>query len=340
MPDTPSYLWSNSACHWSWLALVVCLWQVGCATTPYRFGRFHHERDDQPKQVQVEYGRPQKTLDNIAWAMGLWSRLLPLNSHVNIHDISEKTEDKLIAYLEDNDLADVLVRVNQYDPKGEWRRLRENDRIGPGWKYTAGLLSMAHYTLLPGRVFGGDQYNAFTNTLYINSDVPAVVLHEAAYAKDIHSRSMPGSYAVFNELPLLSMWRHTKGVNDVLGYAQLNDDWNIERETYRVVYPQMGVQSTAVGGPFLHFWDGILLSVGGAVVGHATGQVAISQRTRERKELGIDDTIEAGSESRQGSSVRSQSDPPGQVQLIRFGSESEDESPGFFHISPALYLDE
>jgi len=308
--------------------------------TPYRYGRFCPQIDDETKQVQVAYGRPQKTLDNIAWAMGLWSRLLPLNSNVNVHIISDKTEDKLIAYLEDNDLSDVLVRVNQYDPKGEWRRLRENNRIGPGWKYTAGLLSMAHYTLIPGRVFGGDQYNAFTNTLYINSDVPAVVLHEAAYAKDIHSQSMPGTYAVFNELPLISMWRHTKGVNDVLGYAQMNDDWNIERETYRVVYPQMGVQSTAVGGPFLHFWDGILLSVAGAAIGHATGQVAVSQRTREREAMDVASSAKDDTESRNGSLFRSQNDPLGKVQLTSFETESDDECPGFFHLTHALKLDQ
>jgi hypothetical protein len=255
---------------------------TGCATLPYNYGQFHASNECVPADVAFEYGKPQKTLDNLAWFTGIWSRLLPLNSHINRHAISDNTKLKLVGYLEDNDLSDVLVRVNQYDPKGEWRRLRANHRIGPGWRYTAGVFSLMHYTLIPGRVFGGDQYNAFTNSLYINSDVPAVVMHEAAYAKDIHSRWLPGSYAFVNEIPVVCLWRHTKGVNDILGYARTNDDWVVEKETYRVVYPQMGVRSTMLTGPFVPFWDGILLSVAGAAVGHATGQVAIAQRKRER----------------------------------------------------------
>ena len=260
---------------------------IGCAAAPYRYSHFHGT-DDTTKEVVVEYGKPQKTLDRIAYLTGFWSRILPLSNKVNNHSFSDETKMKLFAYMEENDLNDVLVRVNQYDPRGEWRRLRENHRVSPGWRYTVGIVSIAHYTLLPGRVFGGDQYNGFTNSLSINSDVLAVVLHEAAYAKDIHSRSMPGSYAFVNQIPFVSLWRHTKGVNDVLGYALTTDDWALERETYRVVYPQMGVHSTMIASPFVPFWDGLLLSVVGAGAGHASGQMAILRRTKERNAQGSD----------------------------------------------------
>jgi len=268
--------------RWVGFAVVCSLYVSGCATLPYRCSQSSMPECDQQKEVVVEYGRPHKTLDGIAWFLGIWSRLLPLNSHVNSHNLSAENQERLIAYLEANDLTDVLVRVNQYDPKGEWHRLQENRRISAGWRYTAGTLSLVPYSLLPGRVFGGDQYNPFTNTLYLNSDVSAVALHEAAYAKDIHLRSLPGCYAVINGVPLLSMWRHTVGVNDVLGYARTHDDWALERETYRVVYPQMGVHSMAFAGTVVPFWDGILLSVAGAAAGHATGQIALSRRDRER----------------------------------------------------------
>lgn len=285
---TPQSLWPFPfSFRWITLAALCCLCGTGCASLPYQYGQSCSSAS-QPQTVEFEYGRPQKTLDRLAWVTGLWSRLLPLNSRINLHELSDETKDKLIAYLEDNDLTDVLVRVNQYDPKGEWRRLKANHRINPAWRYTMGTLSLVEYTLIPGRVFGGDQYNAFTNTLYINSDVPAVVLHEAAYAKDIHGQKFPGSYAFVGELPVLSLYRHTKSVNDVLGYTQTNDDWLVERETYRVVYPQMGVRSCAMTGWLVPFWDGMLLSVAGAAVGHATGQVAISQRNRERNSEAVE----------------------------------------------------
>ena len=312
-----------------WIVLAIACWFCGsgCATLPYRYGHNHLPDQDPTQEVEFEYGRPQKVLDGIAWVTGIWSRILPLNSHVNNHSLSNETKAKLIAYLEENDLNDVLVRVNQYDPKGEWRRLRANHRVAPGWRYTAGLLSMAHYTLIPGRVFGGDQYNPFTNTLYLNSDVSAVVLHEAAYAKDVHSRSLPGSYAVFNELPVMSLWRHTFGVNDVLGYARTNDDWTVERETYRVVYPQMGVHSMALTGTFVPFWEGIAFTVGGAAAGHLTGQIAISQRNKERSAQQQETELEELPESEPLISTRSKSSrSDSNVRLTDHSSESSESS--------------
>jgi hypothetical protein len=275
--------WFASSIRWRWLAIACWIGGSGCATMPYRCSQFRATDDAPLTEVRFEYGRPQKTLDGVAWATGLWSRMLQMNSRVNRHCLCDDAKAKLVGYLEDNDLTDVLVRVNQYDPRGEWRRLRENHRISPGWRYTVGVFSLAHYTLIPGRIFGGDQYNAYTNTLYINSDVSAIALHEAAYAKDIHSRKLPGTYAFVNQFPLLSLWRHTNGVNDVLGYAMSHDDWFVERETYRVVYPQVGARCTAVMGTCVPFWDGILLSVAGAAAGHTTGQFVIARRTRERR---------------------------------------------------------
>jgi hypothetical protein len=36
------------------------------------------------------------------------------------------------------------------------------------------------------------------------TDVAAVVLHEAAFAKDVHSRNLPGLYVAINDLPMLT----------------------------------------------------------------------------------------------------------------------------------------
>lgn len=290
MPGTPMN--PRKATFKRRILLVIGLWlgSQGCANVPYRYSHFH--APDEPRQeIAFEYGEPHKVLDSLAWVTGIWSRILTLNSHVNNHELTDETKAKLTAYLEENDLDDVLIRVNQYDPKGEWQRLRANRRIGPGWRYTAGMLYMTHYTLLPGRVFGGDQYSPFTNTMNLNSDVSAIVMHEAAYAKDIRARALPGTYAVVNELPGISLWRHTLGVNDILGYAQANEDWMVERETYRVVYPQMGIHATAPSGFFVPFWDGFVLTMAGAAAGHVTGQAVLSQRTKERNLSGNEENI-------------------------------------------------
>ena len=277
---------------WASKPLLAICWlsAVGCAVTPYRVG---HSPDantvmEKPVEIAIAYGQPHKMLDDVAWVVGLPTRLLPMHANVNNHKLSRETADKLKAYLRENDLTDVYVRVNQYDPSGEWRRLRENTRIAPGWRYSVGAAGLIAYSVLPGRVFGGDLYNPFTNSLYINSDVPAVVLMEAAYAKDINSRRLPGVYATVNELPVLSLWRHTHAINDVLGYARAHDDWDVERETYRVVYPQMGVHaalgghSAAALGTAMPLITIPIIAVGGAIAGHAVGQATIAKRVAAR----------------------------------------------------------
>ena len=45
-----------------------------------------------------------------------------------------------------------------------------------GSRLSLGALNWLGYTLFPGRVFGGDKYDPYTNTLQLHSDVPALVL--------------------------------------------------------------------------------------------------------------------------------------------------------------------
>jgi hypothetical protein len=191
----------------------------------------------------------------------------------------------LKAYLEKNDLADVPVFVNHYDPAGEWRRLRENSLVAPGWRYSLGVVSWLGYTLVPNRVIGGDHYNPYTNSLHLNSDVPAIVLHEAAFAKDIHSRKRPGTYAAINELPLLSLWHQSRAAGDVLGYAQTQHDWETEREAYHVLYPRIGAETTVIASPFVPMFVGPVLGFGGAAVGYVTGRSVAAHRAGQRRDV-------------------------------------------------------
>lgn len=271
------------------VVLLSCLTGAGCATVPYQFGKAPQAAKDGPLSVSFAYGKPNAPLDKLAWVVGLPSRILPLHGGINNHSLSQETADKLESYLQDNGLEDVYVRVNQYDPVGEWHRLRDNDRVAAPWRYSVGMLGLVGYTILPGRVFGGDLYNPFTNSLYINSDVSAVVLGEAAYAKDVRHRKLPGTYATINEFPVLALWRHVHAVNDLLGYARETRDWELERETYRVVYPQMGIHAAGGGHTIATLFTSIpiygipLVAWGGACVGHAVGQSSIAQRKAELK---------------------------------------------------------
>ena len=239
---------------------------IGGAAEPYEFGYFPQWHDGAASQPEIiiEYGQPRKVLDRIGWVVGFPARILPLNKKINNHHLSPETLDKLKSYLLRNDLADVCVYVNDYDPKGQWRRLKANQQISPGWRYSVGMLSLAGYTLLPGRIFGGDNYNPYTNTLSLHSDVPAMVLREAARAKCVHGHRLPGTYTFVSSLPLVSLWPSSQTAREVFAYARLEHDWETEREAYHVLCPQLGAEVLTAGTPFVNaWWGGPALGVGG-----------------------------------------------------------------------------
>ncbi|HLC16800.1 MAG TPA: hypothetical protein VJL89_11315 [Thermodesulfovibrionia bacterium] len=121
------------------------------------------------------------------YSLSIWSlsKFFLWNWKVDNHNISYDTEEKLRQYLADNDLNNVKVRLNQYNPGDEWSRLHRNKAVSAGWRYTLGAITVLGYTLLPGRLFGGDNYNPFTNTISVYSDLKPVVIHEAGHAKDM-----------------------------------------------------------------------------------------------------------------------------------------------------------
>lgn len=220
--------------------------------------------------VQVVQGNPNAVVDGLGWVIGVPRKLMLWDSRVDNHAVQPETLAEVATYAEVNHLQDVCIRANQYAPMDEWRRLRENDHISPGWRYTMGSMSVIGYTLLPGRIFGGDQYNPYTNSVYVYSDIPALAIEAAAYAKDIQSRDLPGTYAAVNHLPVVSIWRETISTNDTLEYLASHGSTDEHKEGLAILYPNYGA---AVGGSF-----GSLIGAtpafefGGAVVGHISGQ--------------------------------------------------------------------
>jgi hypothetical protein len=263
---------------------------VGCASSTYHYGRFRPATAE-PPPILADHGEPDQVLDGMAAVVDAPGRLIGSSSR---REISPETATQLATYLEKNDLGDVHLSVNRYDPSGEWRRLRTNTRIGPVWRYTAGALSVAGYAVLPGRVFGTNRYNPFTDTLSVNSDKPVELLKEAAEAKDVRSQRLPGTYAAMTSVPGLAVVREVRSANDVLSYARAEGDWDTEKAGYRELYPRVWTNGTFGTGPLvtagLAWWAGPAIGLGGAVVGGGIGYVVAAQREAEVTRV----TTEAG----------------------------------------------
>ncbi len=217
--------------------------------------------------TDIEYGGKNVMLDSLGWAIGIPRKLMIWDRRIDNHDISSNTASTVSAYLSERGLQDVKLRVNQYDPIGEWKRLVLNKHVSPGWKYTAGILRTAEYTFLPGRIFGHDDYNAYTNTVNIYSDTPVMGLASSAYAYDVHRRSLPGTYATFQSLPLVALYHESLATNEVMDYTMAKGTFRTS-EVRRILYARYGVEAGGEVGRFIP-GSGTVFEIAGAIGGHS-----------------------------------------------------------------------
>jgi hypothetical protein len=268
------------------LALLVGLFSGGCQPAEYRYGRFRENRE-RPAAHDVAFGTPDPTLDTLTQIVRAPARLLPLGPPVE-RELSLATAHTVNDYLKDNELDDLRIEIRTYDPAGQWRRLRDNRRMSPLWKYGAGSLSLLKYTLFPGRVWGTNGYNPYTETLSVNSDRPTELMMEAAVAKDFRTRRFPGPYAAFTALPGPALIRYGRAADDVAAYARAEQNWELETLAYRKIYPQSVSQGLRGVGPLVSIFVGVawwmrpVIGLGGSALGRGWGYVLEKQRLRER----------------------------------------------------------
>jgi hypothetical protein len=254
------------------LGMIFCLIGcVGCAATPYRYGGDYFTDCDaplKPNECQVERGSRRPILDGVGWVVGVPAKILMLNHRIDNHNVSEETEADLKEYLACNSLAKVKVRINEYDPCGEWHRLGENKSVAWPIRYTVGTLSVLGYTLLPGRVFGNDNYNPFTNTISLYSDVPAAAIYQGGAAKDYAQHNYKGMYALARVLPGVGLiWHEAHASSDTIGYLLENGTSQEVKEGYRTVYPSYVLR----GCPSVILGE-VPMVLPALAVGHVAGQ--------------------------------------------------------------------
>jgi hypothetical protein len=232
--------------------------------------------EDAACSADVEIGRRNAVVDGVGWVIGIPQKLLLWDRRALNHDVSDQTVGVVREYIRDNDLQDVKVRVNQYDPGGEWKRLTTNKAVSPLWRYTLGTLSTVHYTVFPGRVFGHDGYNPFTNTISIYSDIPSVAVHEAAYAADNHRQELRGTYGAGQQLPLVNIWHEAQATRLAHGWLKHGSSGRFHSESQRILPPLCGIR---VAGSLNSLTPdgGASLTILGAAMGHVVGMGMNSQ---------------------------------------------------------------
>jgi hypothetical protein len=271
---------------------------TGCATTPYprRTGLESPGtlplREGEP---QIVRGRPHAFLDasDWIWPGSLMSKLVLWNWKVDRHHISPETEAALVRYLDYNGLKSVKVHLNAVCIGDEWRRLFRNKAVGAGWRYTLGIFSLVHATIMPGRFFGGDHYNPYTNTINLYSDLIPIALHEAGHSADFAPRTWKGTYAFAYQIPFVSLYHEARASNDALGYLREFEPLEIQRSGYNLLYP---AYATYLGGgigewvPTDYYYP---VYFGALALGHAAGRVR-SAFLRDEEPVAPEAPVEPG----------------------------------------------
>lgn len=231
-------------------------------------------------QNQVEVGQPNILLDSVGWVVGIPGKVLLWDRRVDNHDVSPKTTAAVADYLHTNHLPHVKVRANQYAPIDELERLTQNKSVAWPYRYTFGLYSVVRDAVLPGRIFGGDNFNPYTQSIHLYSDIPSIALHEGAHAKDFARRKYAGTYAfAYNFVPL---WHETIASRDALAYAHFEGDRETIEEANRILYPAYGTYVGSALGTFAGPASGPIY-VASVLGGHVEGRLE-NHRLREQAE--------------------------------------------------------
>lgn len=270
-----------------WLAVCAGLWSAGgCARDQYRFGlgpKVPRNTSLVPNPITIGGDHPR--LDRVErivqvpiQAVSRWFRD-PGAAEMHPEIAREHTVRAAQEFLVLNELQDVHLNIRDYDPGQQWQRLADNDRIHPFWKYTTGSLHVLGYSILPGRVFHYDRFDAFTNTLHINSTEPTSVLYEAARAKELRQHRLLGTYGTLQHAPLVPLWHNTQVTSDVLTYARTLGRPELERRMYPTAYAGLGAAAVSEAVSLVPFGAGapiytaplVIMAGGaaGAVTGHA-----------------------------------------------------------------------
>lgn len=217
--------------------------------------------------------RPAKTLHQ--WRKELANRRI-LPARTNEETTQQEALLAAIAYLEENDLHQVIVEAHHYDPMEQWKRLQANNDIHPLWKYTDGAARICTYTVFPARVLRLDSFNPYTRTLSINSDKPASAIYEAAKAKHFAKAPWPGAYAATRYIPFAPLGQQVVVSKDALHYAQTREDRELSNAMMVHTYSTLAGSAFLGGSTFVPQINEIpfVAAPVARITGSATGAIA------------------------------------------------------------------
>ena len=230
----------------------------------------------------ITRGAPLPFVDALGNFFSLGNKLLFLNPRFESHRLDPELEQTVAAFIARHGIEGLQVRLNEYAPLDDLRRLFVSGRVNLLLRLFFGLPMWLAVTLSCGRLFGGDHYNPYTDTVNLYSGHRAIALHELGHVLDFRRRTFPGLYALTRLIPGVALYQEylaSKYAIDFLRERGMHDE---ELRALRLLFP---AYSTYVLGAIVEFFPSagvraLLFPVIG--LGHFLG---ISAAMRREKEL-------------------------------------------------------
>lgn len=237
------------------------------------------------KKVHVSKGGNYPPVEIVRNTLCIPEKILLLNSNMNSGNVSTETLQKVVNYLEENQLYNVHVSVNEYNPKALLELTLSNENISLPLRYTVGLVAVATLTLNIPKLFGvpGDHYNPWANMVYLVSEDPSIALHECGHAKDFNTRQNPGFYSLCSALvppvaPFVALYKEFKANQNVYFYLREKKSEEGIKTALTTLSP---AYATYVAGARAFFgkrwgishWMGVKPFIKTVIAGHIAGQI-------------------------------------------------------------------
>jgi hypothetical protein len=140
----------------------------------------------------------------------------------------QKTQDYISEYVKESGLENTTIRVGHSAVFEDLKRIKEEESVKnmSAFSRFLYLTYTGAVTLVGGlisKLTRSDNYNPFTKTAVIYSDVPAIAIHELAHAKDYQSKKHPVLYNLSRLLHPFLFFQEGKASIDAHEYIKSKD---------------------------------------------------------------------------------------------------------------------
>lgn len=252
------------------LVLLLTLSVSGCATLKPHDQPMHRYTGE----PEIQEGMRSIPVDFLGNVFGSIGKLALWNHKYKSHRISDETKAAVTRELEEHpEVGNLRVVMNRWAPWESFKRLSDNEGVDWRWRWSFGLMKVLLFeTILPNRIFGSDNYDPYTHSIYLYSDIPSLAklqVHKASFYADRRFRGSLGASRIF----LIPDWQQeTWATTSYLKEIRDEQRFATEQEAFLVLHPHVANYP----GPLFMGIGNIV----GAMIGHVSGRYEV-QRSRE-----------------------------------------------------------